>query len=1317
MEKTVTKPAWFNEIRDEILKRDHKCKLQGPSFVMELQKNPYSYRSYSEFLRYHPYKNKEKEEPKCVYKHRTVISKRTDKKGRYYKDNIRSKEECSIVDGVWDPKSLNRENKYGTGVCWTNDSEQQCASLTNENLLTPELRDSLPNLASMRDMNKGTCNLSPTCNWDDELTDCMAKNKPKTFENHFLANLQPASDPPKNIPFDITTEDAKIQNYLYNWYNLSLPNIAPKTDQLFGTGNRCVEGKNKEVGQTKKADDNNDFVKFHMYTKQELKTIPFPLKGDHIPIMKAAIGPPNVVILSQLHHQLKQKEHMFKNHPKNPDYSKQMEENKNEIETKWNDITDLYKGVDDIEDYDNYYKYDENAIQQVTEKQYLPSFSQSIVNMLMKKIAMDTSTNRGIVCWHSTGSGKCHAKNTKILMFDGSIKLVQDIVVGDNIMGDDSTSRKVLSLGTGTDDMYDIIPTKGEKYTVNSEHILCLKPESFSDEDKIVEVAVKDYLNLAPSVKQQLKGYRHGVEFPSREVDIDPWIIGFWIGKEVIEHELSDKILQTLHKYDMINKKHIPDIYKINDKEKRLQLLAGIIDSDGYLHDNCYEIIQKSKHIADDILYLCRSLGFAAYSLETNDSNTYEGKTYTGIYQCISISGEGLENIPTKLARKKSQKCLQIKNALLSSIEVKHVGKDNYYGFTLDGNHRYLMGDFTVTHNTCTAGGVIDAFWDTNKQIIFTSSKDAIASNPPINFHTCVARLFPRFAQQPYNKDLDLIKEGFEKRNINFLSFAELANRIERMEKIRKDLKIPSKPLKLKVAGGKPETKIDTLVNFIAKTYGVTKESAKAAAQKANARQLSDIVDLDNCVLIMDEVHNLFRPISNQKKLYSKVEHHIINPNVHPNLKVVILTATPGDNVTDAMKLINAVRDPTHPLIKQPNPENAQDVMRFKHDIRGIVSYFDMSGDTTKFPVVYDNGPVKYPMSANQFATYVEKYKEVTEGMKNYDKLAKDNQLAKYWQGARKYSNMLFSFDKTMQLTEFSSKLPALLEKIQLYPKEKQYCYSAFYTNQGTGHGILEIGRQMEALGYKKLTVKEAKEVNKSGKQLPPAKRYILAIQKEIGEEGSVSAGNNLHEMLRIYNSEANKNGDIVHMLLASQGFNEGLDLKDVRHIHIFEPLVTMASDLQTIGRARRFCSHAHLNQSDWTVQIHRYLTDFPSSSSKNKQDIEMEITGALGRIGEMEDKLKALPPAKKGTDNASVKQLLKEKITSEKADLNLLKKSLKKQVSSTDIKNIDEFIYTEAQNKMKDLFTIYHCMKESAVDCEILHKFHNNKAIHCLDS
>jgi len=83
---------------------------------------------------------------------------------------------------------------------------------------------------------------------------------------------------------------------------------------------------------------------------------------------------------------------------------------------------------------------------------------------------------KGMLLYQSVGTGKCHAKDTPIIMYDGSIRAVQDIVVGDILMGDDSTPRKVLSLATGEDTMYTIVPTKGDKYTVNSEHILCLKP-------------------------------------------------------------------------------------------------------------------------------------------------------------------------------------------------------------------------------------------------------------------------------------------------------------------------------------------------------------------------------------------------------------------------------------------------------------------------------------------------------------------------------------------------------------------------------------------------------------------------------------------------------------------------------------------------------------------------------------------------------------------------------------------------------------------------------------------------------------------------
>jgi hypothetical protein len=77
------------------------------------------------------------------------------------------------------------------------------------------------------------------------------------------------------------------------------------------------------------------------------------------------------------------------------------------------------------------------------------------------------------------GCGKCHQLNTPIMLYNGKIKMVQDIRVGDLLMGDDSTPRKVMSLARGEDEMYEIIPIKGDTYTVNQVHILCLKATGY----------------------------------------------------------------------------------------------------------------------------------------------------------------------------------------------------------------------------------------------------------------------------------------------------------------------------------------------------------------------------------------------------------------------------------------------------------------------------------------------------------------------------------------------------------------------------------------------------------------------------------------------------------------------------------------------------------------------------------------------------------------------------------------------------------------------------------------------------------------------
>jgi ATP-dependent Lon protease len=354
-----------------------------------------------------------------------------------------------------------------------------------------------------------------------------------------------------------------------------------------------------------------------------------------------------------------------------------------------------------------------------------------IMQMLGQWISNPSAMGTAIAINGPMGTGKCHTFDTPILMYDGSVKMVQDIVVGDKVMGDDSKCRNVLSLGRGEDDLYDIVHSNGEKYGVNSEHIMCLKQSGmniiknvktksgetkykvcyfdkndykqhskrFSDqteaerylhdmklEHDYIEIPVKSLLKLPKYIRVNLKGYKRGVEFSSKNVPFDPYIIG-----ASLEEQLPS------------NNKHIPDVYKINDRQTRLELLAGIIDTDGSYCDESkgYDIIQKNKVLADDILFLARSLGFSANMSQCEKYCMYKGEKKTGTYYRMHLSGDNLSSIPVKCPRKmaKNERVIN-KDSMVMGITIEPRGWGKYYGFELDKNHKYLLGDFTITHNT-----------------------------------------------------------------------------------------------------------------------------------------------------------------------------------------------------------------------------------------------------------------------------------------------------------------------------------------------------------------------------------------------------------------------------------------------------------------------------------------------------------------------------------------------------------------------------------------------------------------------------------------
>jgi replicative DNA helicase len=345
------------------------------------------------------------------------------------------------------------------------------------------------------------------------------------------------------------------------------------------------------------------------------------------------------------------------------------------------------------------------------------------------------------------GMGKCLGKGTEVLMYDGHIKKVEDVEVGDLLMGDDSTPRRVRSLARGRERMYWIRQNKGMDYRVNESHILSLKKsrqEGQGERGRVLDISVKEYISRSPKFQSNYKGYKVAVDFPNKLLPLPPYFIGLWLGdgsssesviinqdEEVIsyltdfadqvglematytqegkcpEHRITNReegrhgysIQGTLRELGLLGNKHIPHKYLCNSKANRLELLAGLIDSDGHYleQSNGYEIVQKSEDLTRQIKLLCDSLGYRVSMASKQASIASIGFTST-VYR-LRIYGN-IDEIPVRVQRKKANPWKSRVNWQVTGIRVEYDKVDDYYGFEIDGNRRFLLADMTVTHNT-----------------------------------------------------------------------------------------------------------------------------------------------------------------------------------------------------------------------------------------------------------------------------------------------------------------------------------------------------------------------------------------------------------------------------------------------------------------------------------------------------------------------------------------------------------------------------------------------------------------------------------------
>jgi phage/plasmid-associated DNA primase len=367
-------------------------------------------------------------------------------------------------------------------------------------------------------------------------------------------------------------------------------------------------------------------------------------------------------------------------------------------------------------DYVNY-KKDDPEIKEVKDFFKTVQREEEMRNYILNLVSsyMDGhNKQQKFILW--TGSG-CHNKDTEILMANGTKKKIQDIQLNDYVMGDDSRPRKVKVLFTGEQDMYRVKMSNGDSFVVNKSHRLALRSHftntinridegnddplyeltwheyiesipmhksktfrSFEEAEKysnkllvetenviyqgmVLPIKIDDYLLMEDKVKAYYKCYSNPITYAKKATNHDPYEFG-------LSEDLSN----------------IPDELLISDIETRRKLLAGIIDRSKCNNKNSYTIDKNPK-----LIDLIRSLGY-----------------YVTVSDKLTITGYNLDKLPVKINRIEQADDLVEELTFDLDMTLEKVEREPFYGMELDGNKRYVMGNYMVTYNSNGKSTAVD---------------------------------------------------------------------------------------------------------------------------------------------------------------------------------------------------------------------------------------------------------------------------------------------------------------------------------------------------------------------------------------------------------------------------------------------------------------------------------------------------------------------------------------------------------------------------------------------------------------------------------
>ena len=348
-----------------------------------------------------------------------------------------------------------------------------------------------------------------------------------------------------------------------------------------------------------------------------------------------------------------------------------------------------------------------------------------------------------------------------------------DICPGDYVIGGDGERVLVKSIHPqGEIDVYEITFSDGTSTRCSGDHLWLtynIKERSTSSEGSVRTTnEISSTFISERGRKEYSIPIASPVNFDARDIYLDPYLLGVLLGdggfstgkvlltnqnKEIIDEVSSrlpsdteivhkvdttyafrkvengnnENLLQLLLKsYNLLGctalSKFVPEDYLFNTKEVRLELLQGLMDTDGtldYKTGKGASFSTSSEKLKEAVVFLAQSLGGIAYVRSKIPSYSYKGRKLEGkLSYTVTVNlPEGIN--PFKLSRKSmvyKPNSKYVPTRLIANVE--HIGTEDCQCISVDSDDGlYLTNDFIVTHNTTLAVAAASVL---GKPIVYT---------------------------------------------------------------------------------------------------------------------------------------------------------------------------------------------------------------------------------------------------------------------------------------------------------------------------------------------------------------------------------------------------------------------------------------------------------------------------------------------------------------------------------------------------------------------------------------------------------------------